>query len=190
MNLSVYDEINENITSHVWILMHLCLIVFHLVVVGDAHFKRKRSKSIFLHFKMYTYLYKHKPTLITIKNTHHTLRCLLPSLLLGRDILASAPTGSGKTAAFVIPVLSKLGAPKKVGVRGLLLAPTKELAGVFTHYTLILLLLLFFSSFMYVMFYLSFFLSFLRSFDSNHKVNLIYLTTILTDTRTYVRNFM
>ena len=47
----------------------------------------------------------------------------------GRDILASAPTGSGKTAAFVIPVLSRLGGPKKGGIRGLLLAPTKELAG-------------------------------------------------------------
>jgi superfamily II DNA/RNA helicase len=54
---------------------------------------------------------------------------ILCNLFLGRDILASAPTGSGKTAAFVIPVLSRLGAPKKGGVRGLLLAPTKELAG-------------------------------------------------------------
>ena len=43
--------------------------------------------------------------------------------------MASAPTGSGKTAAFVIPVLSHLEAPKKGGIRGLLLAPTKELAG-------------------------------------------------------------
>jgi ATP-dependent RNA helicase DDX52/ROK1 len=52
----------------------------------------------------------------------------IPVLLNSRDILASAPTGSGKTAAFVIPVLSKLGGPKKSGIRGLLLAPTKELA--------------------------------------------------------------
>jgi ATP-dependent RNA helicase DDX52/ROK1 len=52
----------------------------------------------------------------------------IPVMLKGRDILASAPTGSGKTAAFVIPVLSRLEAPKKTGVRGLLLAPTKELA--------------------------------------------------------------
>jgi ATP-dependent RNA helicase DDX52/ROK1 len=52
----------------------------------------------------------------------------IPIMLKGRDILASAPTGSGKTAAFVIPVLSKLRAPKKSGVRALLLAPTKELA--------------------------------------------------------------
>jgi ATP-dependent RNA helicase DDX52/ROK1 len=52
----------------------------------------------------------------------------IPVLLSGRDLLASAPTGSGKTAAFVVPVLSKLGSPKKGGIRALLLAPTKELA--------------------------------------------------------------
>lgn len=52
----------------------------------------------------------------------------IPAMLAGRDILASAPTGSGKTAAFLIPMLSKLGAPNKTGVRALLLAPTKELA--------------------------------------------------------------
>jgi superfamily II DNA/RNA helicase len=42
---------------------------------------------------------------------------------------SSSSSLSGKTAAFVIPVLSRLEAPKKTGVRGLLLAPTKELAG-------------------------------------------------------------
>ena len=52
----------------------------------------------------------------------------IPVMLGGRDLLASAPTGSGKTAAFLIPVLSKLGAPQKSGVRALVLAPTKELA--------------------------------------------------------------
>jgi ATP-dependent RNA helicase DDX52/ROK1 len=52
----------------------------------------------------------------------------IPTILNGRDVLAAAPTGSGKTAAFVIPVLSKLKGPQKAGIRGLLLAPTKELA--------------------------------------------------------------
>eukprot|EP01034_Spumella_vulgaris_P021361 gene21360-27391_t len=53
---------------------------------------------------------------------------------VGRDVLAAAPTGSGKTAAFVIPVLSRLGQPHPNksksggGIRALLLAPTKELA--------------------------------------------------------------
>ncbi len=37
----------------------------------------------------------------------------IPALAQGRDMLASAPTGSGKTAAFVIPTLLRLSAPKK-----------------------------------------------------------------------------
>jgi ATP-dependent RNA helicase DDX52/ROK1 len=95
----------------------------------------------------------------------------IPSLLAGRDVLAAAPTGSGKTAALyvrmsyrihlvpypvhalrenrclygapssddceylsiflthsVIPTLARLRAPGSVGIRALLLAPTRELA--------------------------------------------------------------
>jgi len=52
----------------------------------------------------------------------------IPIMLQNRDILASAPTGSGKTASFVIPTLSKLQKGQKSGVRALLLAPTRELA--------------------------------------------------------------
>lgn len=52
----------------------------------------------------------------------------IPAMLNGRDVLAAAPTGSGKTAAFVIPILSKLQNAKRVGIRAVLLAPTKELA--------------------------------------------------------------
>ena len=53
---------------------------------------------------------------------------VIPIMLSGRDVLASAPTGSGKTAAFVIPILSKLKTHNKKGIRALLLAPTRELA--------------------------------------------------------------
>lgn len=55
----------------------------------------------------------------------------IPALIQGRDILASAPTGSGKTASYLIPILSRLNertASNKNGIRVLLLAPTKELA--------------------------------------------------------------
>lgn len=52
----------------------------------------------------------------------------IPVMLQNRDVLASAPTGSGKTASFVIPILSKLAKPSKVGIRALVLAPTRELA--------------------------------------------------------------
>lgn len=51
----------------------------------------------------------------------------IPCLLAGRDVLAVAPTGSGKTVAFALPLLYALIAPKKEGVRALVLTPTAEL---------------------------------------------------------------
>ncbi|ESP01618.1 hypothetical protein LOTGIDRAFT_172563 [Lottia gigantea] len=52
----------------------------------------------------------------------------IPVMLQEREIMACAPTGSGKTAAFIIPVLHHLQAPKNEGFRALVLAPTRELA--------------------------------------------------------------
>lgn len=54
----------------------------------------------------------------------------VPILLAGRELLACAPTGSGKTAAFAIPILAALRKPSAsgVGFRALVLSPTRELA--------------------------------------------------------------
>eukprot|EP00516_Mucochytrium_quahogii_P000327 CAMPEP_0203745518 /NCGR_PEP_ID=MMETSP0098-20131031/1229_1 /ASSEMBLY_ACC=CAM_ASM_000208 /TAXON_ID=96639 /ORGANISM=" , Strain NY0313808BC1" /LENGTH=865 /DNA_ID=CAMNT_0050633317 /DNA_START=301 /DNA_END=2895 /DNA_ORIENTATION=- len=52
----------------------------------------------------------------------------LPVALAGRDIVAMARTGSGKTASFLIPLLEKLGVHSStVGARGIVLSPTREL---------------------------------------------------------------
>lgn len=51
-----------------------------------------------------------------------------PLMLQRRHILTSAPTGSGKTAAFLIPLLHGLDGPKKKGFRAVILSPTRELA--------------------------------------------------------------
>ena len=56
----------------------------------------------------------------------------IPALLNGRDVLGCAQTGTGKTAAFALPVLQHLAADKPKGrrnVRALILSPTRELAG-------------------------------------------------------------
>lgn len=58
-------------------------------------------------------------------------RRAIPLILQGRDIMASAQTGTGKTAAFVLPALERLLTPSQVRGRGprvLVLTPTRELA--------------------------------------------------------------
>ena len=58
----------------------------------------------------------------------------IPPLLAGRDVLAEAPTGTGKTAAFALPILQRLAAGGGLGRAGegrtlaLVLVPTRELA--------------------------------------------------------------
>ena len=52
----------------------------------------------------------------------------IPAGLAGRDLLASAPTGSGKSAAFGLPLLQALIDAPRGKTRALILAPTRELA--------------------------------------------------------------
>ena len=53
----------------------------------------------------------------------------IPRVLAGRDLIGIAQTGTGKTAAFVLPLLERIVArPQTKGARALILAPTRELA--------------------------------------------------------------
>jgi superfamily II DNA/RNA helicase len=65
----------------------------------------------------------HKPTAVQ--------ELAIPKVLAGRDLIASAQTGTGKTAAFVLPALQRLAvrsADVKSGLRVLVISPTRELA--------------------------------------------------------------
>jgi ATP-dependent RNA helicase DeaD len=52
----------------------------------------------------------------------------IPPLLAGRDLLGNAATGTGKTAAFALPILHRLEGHASGGPRALVLVPTRELA--------------------------------------------------------------
>jgi ATP-dependent RNA helicase RhlE len=57
----------------------------------------------------------------------------IPAILAGRDIMAGAQTGTGKTAGFTLPMLHRLhavrpAAPRGLAIRALVLTPTRELA--------------------------------------------------------------
>jgi superfamily II DNA/RNA helicase len=60
----------------------------------------------------------------------------IPTILAGRDVIASARTGTGKTAAFMLPILQHLssrGPGQKPAPRALVLTPTRELAEQITQ---------------------------------------------------------
>jgi ATP-dependent RNA helicase RhlE len=52
----------------------------------------------------------------------------IPVILSGRDLIGCASTGTGKTAAFLLPILQRLAGPRAAGCRALILSPTRELA--------------------------------------------------------------
>ncbi|XP_050432332.1 probable ATP-dependent RNA helicase DDX52 [Adelges cooleyi] len=52
----------------------------------------------------------------------------IPIMLQNRQIFACAPTGSGKTAAFLVPIIHHLKKPMNTGIRALIVSPTRELA--------------------------------------------------------------
>lgn len=55
-------------------------------------------------------------------------RQAIPVILSGRDVIGCAETGTGKTAAFLLPIIQRLMESARPGLRVLVLAPTRELA--------------------------------------------------------------
>ena len=52
----------------------------------------------------------------------------IPFILSGEDVIGCAETGTGKTAAFLLPIIQNLSLQARPGIRVLVLAPTRELA--------------------------------------------------------------
>jgi superfamily II DNA/RNA helicase len=52
----------------------------------------------------------------------------IPEIMAGRDLISCAQTGTGKTAAYILPILNKLFDKKSVGINTLIIVPTRELA--------------------------------------------------------------
>jgi len=52
----------------------------------------------------------------------------IPVIMKGSDLIGCAQTGTGKTAAFILPILNKLGGKQDHKTRALIIVPTRELA--------------------------------------------------------------
>ena len=71
-------------------------------------------------------------TLRAIQNKHYEISTpvqagCIPPMMAGKDVIAKAPTGTGKTMAFGIPIIEKID-PDSETVQAVILAPTRELA--------------------------------------------------------------
>ena len=71
-------------------------------------------------------------TMRAIRNKHYTVSTpvqagCIPPMLAGKDVIAKAPTGTGKTMAFGIPIIEKID-PDSEEVQAVIMAPTRELA--------------------------------------------------------------
>ncbi len=62
------------------------------------------------------------------KNPTPIQKAAIPELMLGRDLLGQAQTGTGKTAAFALPIIEKLGGNNELSAKVLVMTPTRELA--------------------------------------------------------------
>ena len=81
----------------------------------------------FNHFGLHTDLLKALNELNFQKPTQ-IQQDAIPHAMKGSDLLACAMTGSGKTAAFLLPILERLRAQPRGGTRALIITPTRELA--------------------------------------------------------------
>ena len=62
------------------------------------------------------------------KNPTPIQKAAIPELMSGRDLLGQAQTGTGKTAAFALPLIEKLENNKEINAKVLVMTPTRELA--------------------------------------------------------------
>ena len=82
--------------------------------------------STFRTLKLRPWIVKNCASLAIERPTPVQFVCI-PKIMQGRDVVAGSPTGSGKTAAFALPLLHKLSADP-FGIFALVLTPTRELA--------------------------------------------------------------
>ena len=68
------------------------------------------------------------------KNPTPIQKAAIPELMLGRDLLGQAQTGTGKTAAFALPLIEKLADNKELNAKVLVMTPTRAVS--YTHLTL------------------------------------------------------
>jgi len=98
-------------------------------VLTNIHFTSKET-LIYMNFNQFSFDSRINATIRQVGYTVPTpiQEQAIPHVLAGRDVLGLAQTGTGKTAAFMLPILNRLTQGPLRQVRALIIAPTRELA--------------------------------------------------------------
>src|ERR1700686_5294979 len=100
----------------------------HVCRDGFRHQKRQsRNMQNFSELQISNYT-KERLSLANFATPTPVQAAAIPQALEGKDVLATAQTGTGKTLAFLIPIIERLLASKSKGIEALVLVPTRELA--------------------------------------------------------------
>jgi ATP-dependent RNA helicase RhlE len=91
------------------------------------------TRQVFMNLKMFENFYLSEAVLRAAcdegyRQPADVQRAAIPEILAGKDLIATAQTGTGKTAAFCLPMLDMLHRRQRNGLRALVLTPTRELA--------------------------------------------------------------
>jgi ATP-dependent RNA helicase RhlE len=111
---------------------HQKVFIFHLISEEGELFARslRNSQKDFMSFQkfgLHSDLLKAVQELGYVEPTPIQQQAI-PVALAGRDLIGCAQTGTGKTAAFALPILHKLHPIRRCQIRALILTPTRELA--------------------------------------------------------------
>lgn len=109
-------------------LQKIVPILVQFIILDQSKYKDKRKKTGFQVFELNQDVYRGIMKLGFRKPTPIQKRAI-PVALQGKDLVAMARTGSGKSAAFILPLLQKLKVHSSMlGARGVIISPTRELS--------------------------------------------------------------
>jgi ATP-dependent RNA helicase RhlE len=96
----------------------------------NSYFRQRKEETInakFYRTHDFT-IYKGPAGRSEVYDPHSGAAAAIPEALEGKDVLATAQTGTGKTLAFLIPIMEHLLQNEAAGIAALVLVPTRELA--------------------------------------------------------------
>ena len=125
-NLQAFPSLNFLTTKATMTTM--TMMILRLTVILSTIIQLPKGQSRFICLIWFDQVYIGQYCQKGYKQPTPIQRKTIPLIMEGRDVVGMARTGSGKTAAFVLPLIERLKLRQPGGVRAVILSPSRELA--------------------------------------------------------------